>query len=229
MSGHAYSAPVARSRRLPGRIAPSSPQAALGLAALCVVALGLVWVVAELVPQAHFRDAVVLHDFMLLSGPRVDPIGELLLHPLDVLPFTIWGVALVAIALARERPRVAVAAATIMSMAPLSTEILKPLTAHTHLRMYAVQIGPVSWPSGHSTAALALVLAALLVTPARLRPYMAVVGALYAAAVGCFLLILSWHMPSDVVAGYLMATLWAALAVAALRAAELRWPTHKPI
>jgi membrane-associated phospholipid phosphatase len=31
-------------------------------------------------------------------------------------------------------------------------------------------------------------------------------------------------MPSDVLGGYLMATLWAALAVAALRFAERRWP-----
>jgi membrane-associated phospholipid phosphatase len=45
-------------------------------------------------------------------------------------------------------------------------------------------------------------------------------GALLVAAVGCALLILAWHMPSDVLGGYLLATLWAALAVAALRAGE---------
>jgi membrane-associated phospholipid phosphatase len=45
-------------------------------------------------------------------------------------------------------------------------------------------------------------------------------GALLAAAVGCALLILAWHMPSDVLGGYLLATLWAALAVAMLRAGQ---------
>ena len=70
-------------------------------------------------------------------------------------------------------------------------------------------------------------LCAVLVAPARLRPLVASIGALYAVAVGFALLILAWHMPSDVLGGYLMATLWAALAVAALRAAERRWPTAR--
>ena len=39
-------------------------------------------------------------------------------------------------------------------------------------------------------------------------------GALFAAAVGFSLLMLAWHLPSDVLGGYLVATLWAALAVA---------------
>ena len=47
---------------------------------------------------------------------------------------------------------------------------------------------------------------------------------MFAVAVGCALLILAWHMPSDVLGGYLVAALWTALAVAALRAADRRWP-----
>jgi len=41
-------------------------------------------------------------------------------------------------------------------------------------------------------------------------------------------LILAWHMPSDVLGGYLVAALWTALAVAALRAADRRWPARVP-
>ena len=74
-----------------------------------------------------------------------------------------------------------------------------------------------SWPSGHSTAAAALVLCAVLVSPARLRPLVAALGGMFALAVGCSLLILAWHMPSDVLGGYLLAALWVALAVAGLR------------
>jgi membrane-associated phospholipid phosphatase len=68
------------------------------------------------------------------------------------------------------------------------------------------------------------VLCAVLVTPRRLRPLVAVLGGLFALAVGCSLLILAWHMPSDVLGGYLTATLWAALALAALRYTDCRWP-----
>jgi membrane-associated phospholipid phosphatase len=60
-----------------------------------------------------------------------------------------------------------------------------------------------------------------------LRRVVAAVGGVYAVAVGCALLILAWHMPSDVLGGYLVAILWAALAVAGLRAAERRWPTRR--
>ena len=113
-----------------------------------------------------------------------------------------------------------------MALAQLTAETLKPLLAHPRVHLATtVHIGPASWPSGHSTAALALAFSAVLVAPARLRPVVAAVGAAFALAVGCALLILAWHMPSDVLGGYLVATLWAALAVAGLRAAERRWPS----
>jgi len=198
---------------------------ALGVAGLCGLGLALVWVIAELVPAAHVRDAIALHDFTLLGRPRIDQVGEVLLHLLEPLLFTMWGAALVLFALAQARPRVALAVAAVMGLAPLTSETLKPLLAHPHVRVGAIDIGPASWPSGHSTAALALVLCAVLVTPARMRPLVAAIGGLFVLAVGCSLLILAWHMPSDVLGGYLVAALWMALAVAALRAAERRWPT----
>jgi hypothetical protein len=37
-------------------------------------------------------------------------------------------------------------------------------------------------------------------------------------------LILAWHLPSDVLGGFLVATVWTALGVAALWAAAARWP-----
>jgi membrane-associated phospholipid phosphatase len=115
-----------------------------------------------------------------------------------------------------------------MGLAPLTSEELKPLLAHPHVQIGVVHIGAASWPSGHSTAAMALVMSAVLVTPPRLRLLVASIGALFAAAVGCALLILAWHMPSDVNGGYLVASLWTALAVCALRAADRRWPPRSP-
>jgi membrane-associated phospholipid phosphatase len=230
MAGHAYSAAAVTQRarsRLPS--AAAGPAGALGVAAVCVLALALLWVVAELVPSAHYRDAVLLYHFTLLSRPRLDHLGSFTLHLLGPLLFICWGLALVAIALARSRPRVALAIVAILSLAPLTTELLKPLLAHTHAHFYYVYIGAASFPSGHSTAATALALSAVLVTPARLRLLVGLLAGLFALAVGCFLLILAWHMPSDVLGGYLVGGMWAALAVAALLAAERRWPTHRPL
>jgi membrane-associated phospholipid phosphatase len=192
---------------------------------LCALALALIWVVAQHVPAAHLRDALALRDFTLLSRPHVDSAANFIIHLLKPALFILWGTALVAVALGRERPRVAVAVVAVMSLAPLTSETLKPLLAHPHAQVGAVHVSPASWPSGHSTAALALVLSAVLVSPARLRPIVGALGAVFAAAVGIALLILAWHMPSDVIGGYLVAALWTALAVASLRAAERRWPS----
>ena len=154
---------------------------------------------AALVPATHVKDAVALYDFTLLGGPRVDDLANALLHLLDPLLYMLWGVLLIAVALWRRRPRVALAVGVVMGMAPLTAETLKPLLAHPHARIYGDEITAASWPSGHASAATALVMCAVLVAPQRLRPTVAVLGAIFAAAVGFSLLLLAWHLPSDVV------------------------------
>src|SRR5437660_1477546 len=47
-----------------------------------------------------------------------------------------------------------------------------------------------------------------------------------ALGAGCAMLRREWHMPSDVLGGYLMAGLWTALAVAAVRFSERREPSR---
>jgi membrane-associated phospholipid phosphatase len=225
MSGHAYTAEALRRPSGSARAQRQDAAGPLGIAGLCLLSLVLVWTVAEHLPAAQLKDAVALHDLTLLNRPTIESSGNFLLHMLEPLLFVLWGGALVSIALARGLPRLALAVTGVLCLAPLTSETLKPLLAHPHDSVGGVLVGPASWPSGHSTAALTLVLCAFLVAPARLRPLVACLGAAFAAAVGLSLLILAWHMPSDVLGGYLVATLWAALAVAGLRAAERRWPT----
>jgi membrane-associated phospholipid phosphatase len=202
----------------------AQPRAARALlaAGACVLSLALVWIVAELVPAAHFKDAVVLHHFTLLSGPHINGAANALLDLLDPLPLAAWAAALVALGLARGRRREAAAAGAIVLLAPVSAELLKPLLAHSHAHAGAVHIGAASWPSGHAAAALAVAMAGALLAPKRARPLVGALGVAFALAVGCALLIQAWHMPSDVLGGYLVAALWTALAVAALRATDPR-------
>jgi membrane-associated phospholipid phosphatase len=227
MSGLAYTAGAIRGEQPVAPVERSRAAGALYVAGLCLLALALTWVVAELVPAAQVRDAAALHRFTLLDGPRVNATAEFLLHLLDPSLFTIWGVALVLFATARRRPRVALAVTLVLGLAPLSADGLKPLLAHPHVRVGETHISSASWPSGHATAALALTLCAVLVAPTRLRPAVAALGAAFSAAVGCALLIRSWHLPSDVLGGYLLAGLWMALAVAGLRSADRRWPSER--
>jgi membrane-associated phospholipid phosphatase len=205
------------------------PRPALLLAGLCVVALALTWVFAALVPATHVRDAVLLYDFTRLDRPIVEVPANLLLTLLEPALFVIWGLLVVAIAVLRGRPRVGLAVVPVLTLAPLSAELLKPLVAHAHAQVVPLYITSASWPSGHATAVTALVWSAVLVTPPAHRRAVAIVGVVLAGAVGCSLLILAWHMPSDVLGGYFLGTLWAALAIAALQAVGSRGPLSREL
>jgi membrane-associated phospholipid phosphatase len=205
-----------------GRTSRLSATWALRAAGLCLLGLAATWILAELVPATHVRDAVVLNDFTALDRPRIDVLANDLLSLLDPPLYTLWGLALVIVALLRRRPLVALAVALVLPAAPLAAEAIKPLLAHSHARVGPQWITAASWPSGHATAAMTLVLCALLVAPHRLRPTVAALGSAFAVAVGFSLLILAWHMPSDVLGGYLLAAMFASLAVAALRAVQAR-------
>jgi membrane-associated phospholipid phosphatase len=196
----------------------------MAIATLCLAGLAATWVVAALVPVTHARDATALYDFTRLSRPRVDVLANHMLHLLEPGRYTIWALILVGIALARRRPRLALAIAVVAPLAPLSAEVLKPLLAHPHAYAGLKDINPASWPSGHATAAMTLALCAVLVTPYALRPIAVALGAAFVFGVGVSLLILAWHMPSDVFGGYLLAGLWVSLAVAILRATRPRRP-----
>jgi membrane-associated phospholipid phosphatase len=223
VSGHAYEA-QSLARPSAGRPWLSGAGGPLGVATLCLLGLVAIWTAASQLPSVEVKDAVALHDFTLLDRPTIEAVGAFLLHLLEPLLFTIWGAAMVLVAIARDRPRVAFAVALLLMLTPFTAETLKPLLAHPHASVGGVHIGAASWPSGHSTAAMTLVLCAVLVAPRNRRVLVAVIGACYAAVVGVMLLVLAWHMPSDVLGGYLLAGLFAALAVAGLRLADSRWP-----
>ena len=185
----------------------------------------LVWACTALIGPLHRLDATVLKWFIEREHPRIDKTATSLTRLLDPGLYILWGILLLAITGVRRRPQTALAVVAIMSLAPLSTEALKPLLAHTHaVAEPGVHISADSFPSGHSTAALALALCAVIVSPTRMRAAVAAVGFIFALAIGCSQVLLHRHMPSDVLGGYLVATFWSALAIAALRARHCRRP-----
>jgi membrane-associated phospholipid phosphatase len=217
------SAPLAATRRHTARASvgglprrPSSRAWALLAVGLCLTGMAATWTLAALVPAAHLRDALLLEEFTRLGRPRVDRFANDLLRLLDPLLYTLWALLLVAVALLRRRPRVAFALVVVLPGAPGLAELLKPLLAHPHASAGWQWVGAASWPSGHATAAMTLVLCALVVAPRWLRPLLAALGSLFVVAVGGALLILAWHMPSDVLGGYLLGALCVSLAIAVL-------------
>jgi membrane-associated phospholipid phosphatase len=196
--------------------------AALLIAGLCAIGMALTWTLAALVPATHVRDAIGLYDFTRLDGPVVEALAKGLLDLLEPWIFIVWGLILVVCALSQRRPQVALAVAVVLGLAPGSAELLKPLLAHPHAHIAHLYIKDASWPSGHATAAMTLAWCAVIVAAPAYRLVVALVGVVLTGAVGYALLILAWHMPSDVLGGYLLGTLWAALAVASVQAERAR-------
>src|SRR4051794_22032430 len=157
--------------------------------------------------RAHVRDAAMLHGFVALDRPRLHGGIVALAGLADPAPYLLLGVVLIGSALLRGLPWRAGAVAVLLVATGASTQALKHLLPRPRFEAWlgADQVGPMSWPSGHSTAAMTLALCAVLVAPAALRPVVAVLGGAFAAAVGYAVLVLGWHFPSDVLGGFLMA------------------------
>ncbi|MEX2196836.1 MAG: phosphatase PAP2 family protein [Thermoleophilaceae bacterium] len=197
----------------------------LALAAGCAGAfLGLL-ALAYFAGFAAWSDGAALQGFLGLQRPLTVPVFDRLVHLADPLPYALFGLGLVAAALAQGRPRHAAAAVLLVGGSAVSSQVLKPLLA-TERTFHFADVQAAAYPSGHATAAMALALAAVLVAPPAWRRLTAVAGGALALAISFSILALGWHFPSDVVGGYLVATTWCLLAVAALRAAGARWADH---
>jgi membrane-associated phospholipid phosphatase len=160
--------------------------------------------------------SAIIHGLTESTAPRLHHATSDVLRTIDVTSLALMGGGLVALALARRRPDVAVGVVVVLAGANVTTQVLKrTLEQPPESPTYA---GPPSFPSGHATVAMSLALAAVLASPAGLRLVTALAGALYATAVGVALVALGWHYPSDVAGGYLVSGAWTALVAAALAA-----------
>ncbi|MBA3263479.1 MAG: phosphatase PAP2 family protein, partial [Thermoleophilaceae bacterium] len=133
--------------------------------------------------------------------------------------------ALAAFALVRGRPRVALTVIAFVAATSVSSQLLKILLSHPRMPpILDYTLGPEALPSGHAAAAMSLALAGVLVAPRRGRLAAAVIGSGLALGVGASVVVWAWHFPSDVLAGYLLATGWALVFTAGLHEAESRSP-----
>ncbi|HUO69844.1 MAG TPA: phosphatase PAP2 family protein [Solirubrobacteraceae bacterium] len=200
---------------------------ALVAVAAAVLLLVLTWFLAFHVASFHHVDLRILAGFTDLHRSRVDPIASVIAHLCNPKPFVYLGAAVVLVALVRRRFDVALVVGLILLGANVTTQLLKPLLAAPRSGLPGeITISAVSWPSGHATAAMSLALCSVLAAPARARPAVAAVGALFAIAVSYSFLTLGWHYPSDVLGGYLVASAWTLLGIAALLAVRRRAPAE---
>jgi membrane-associated phospholipid phosphatase len=188
----------------------------------------LTWLLAYHVGLFERADQSIYSGFGGLRRPQIDPIARFIARLCDPVPYVYFSAIPPLIAALRRRARLALASGAILLGSTVTTELLKLILAHPRAASLLGGVSPVasaSWPSGHATAAMALALSSVLVMPARLRPLTAGLGALFAVSVSYSFLTLGWHYPSDVFGGFLVAGVWASLALASL-STRLREPVR---
>ncbi len=186
---------------------------------VCAAGFAILAVLVHKSDSVQHFDAVVLGHFAE-RGSRTGSVaaGIVLLGDLAAL-LPLLAIAC-GIALARHRPRAALAALCVVAGANLTTQLFKALLAHPRFQalLGAEQIGANSFPSGHTTAVASLAIAFAFVVPRAWRPAVALIGTGLVVAVGCSVMALDWHFPSDVLGGILVAAGWGFAALAGLRA-----------
>ena len=203
-----------------------NPRNLIGLAGVCGVAFCVLLVLAYASSGARLLDASALEGFVELQGHHVEPLARRIAKLGDPGPVIVLTAGLAALAAARGRLRQAAAIVFLVGATSVSSQLLKALLAYPRddALVFGGHVDPSAFPSGHSTAAMTLAVCAVLATPRAARPIAAGLGAILALGVGYSVATLGWHYPSDVVGGFLLATIWTLVVAAGLQAADRRWP-----
>jgi len=190
----------------------------------CAAALGLLTALALGLEAGRHIDVRlflrVTEDPRSEGGGLPDAIAALG-NPLPILGML---AAACGIAFLRRRPGDALAAVLAVAGANLTTQLLKALLAHPRVK---AAIGgnpfePNTFPSGHTTAVASIAIAYAFVVPDALRKLALTLGAGVVLAVGCSVVVIGWHYPSDVLAGILVAAGWGFAVLALCRAVRPR-------
>ncbi|GGC65187.1 phosphoesterase [Hoyosella rhizosphaerae] len=152
------------------------------------------------------------------------------LDAITITSLAVASVLVVLIAMARKRVDLAVAAGTIIIVSSFITQVLKRFVLQ---RPELVEVaGPYvnnSFPSGHTTIAISVLFALLIVVPFRWRGLAMFFSAFYAVAIGAHTLTSKWHRFSDVLGANLIALGVACFVTAVLvkRGALMRVPSGR--
>ncbi|GAA1149264.1 phosphatase PAP2 family protein [Nesterenkonia lutea] len=86
-----------------------------------------------------------------------------------------------------------------------------------------------SLPSGHTTMAASVAAAAFLISRPRDRALWGILAATWSAGWGAYIFVEGWHLPSDMIAAYLVVTAWTLLCGAVVLQTEARDPNLAPL
>jgi membrane-associated phospholipid phosphatase len=185
------------------------------LGIVCVVAFALLYVLAVRTGWGQTIDNAALSG--RTTRGSVLRATDRLLNTISIASIVVIGGTIVVIAIVRRRPHLALTTAVMVGGANVTTQLLKHSILTRPVLTTSDPFG-ASFPSGHTTVAFSLVVALVLVVPARTRASTAVAAFGYSALVGMGVVTAGWHRPSDVIGAELVVIGWSAFAVAGLLA-----------
>jgi membrane-associated phospholipid phosphatase len=190
---------------------------------VCVAGFALVLVFAYWVGPAERLDRDVLNALSTSTDTFANHVAYVGFLVVNFRPtWVAVGAVAALIALAQWRIGDAVLAAALVAGTGGLVLALKALLANPRYQPVPVGSNAYPWedafPSGHSAGSLAMSLAFLAVVPPSWRRPTAVAGVVFTLYISFGVLILNYHYPSDILAGWLLAAGWwfALLAVSPL-------------
>ncbi len=198
---------------------------AVGGCLACVAGFALVLVLAYWVGPAVRLDRSVLDALSTPTGTLVNEVAYVGFVVVNFRPaWVLVGAIAGLIALARRRIRDAVLAAALLAGTAGLVLALKALLANPRYQPVPIESDAYPWkdafPSGHAAGSLAMSLAILSVVPRSWQPPTAAVGIVFTLYISLGVLLLNYHFPGDVPAGWLLAAGWWFLLLAVLPSSE---------
>jgi membrane-associated phospholipid phosphatase len=198
----------------------------LAFAAACAALATVVYLAVVRVALAQRADLRVMEGLMHRQTPERASLASDLVTLFNRGPYTVLVLALLAGALLAGRVRAGLVVGVGILAANLTTQFLKVALAVQRPYPADHYMPAASWPSGHTTAIVSLLLGLVIVLPPRLRPPVAALGGGIALLALGSIVLLGFHYPSDVLGGVLVASAWGAVALAV--SGSGRAPTAAP-
>ncbi len=220
---------MTRRRTLPNNVAGATAPG--GLTVSCLLGFVLVYVLTvRTTPGRQFGDAS-LRGALITNSGFVDAVDAVL--AVVSAASLLGGVAAIAlIALVRQRRTPGLTAVGLLVAANASTWLLKTqLLTRPDLGLREITSATHnSLPSGHTTAVFSVVVALLVVIPARGRPFVAITGGAAAVVTALATMSAGWHRAGDSIAAFLIVGAWAGIAalVTVLTTDSTTYPARPP-
>ena len=179
----------------------------LGGVAACLAITVLISHLALATAPGQVLDTILMEGTMR-SARRYEAFSMLITGIVSVPVMVAAGLVVALVAAARRRPTLAGRALGAVIGANVTTQILKDyILTRPHL---GVTTGAGnSLPSGHTTVAVTISLALIIVAPHWFRAPSAWIGWMWTSLMGVSVMMEGWHRPADVVVATLIAGAWA--------------------